>query len=110
MPAAKRKPRSSSPSVSEMVKAQAAMLSPTTAAEAPREVPTYDARTFDRFIKAVRELESAMDAMADIGCKTSVGSVANTIYSETDRRPIGQRYRIDYAINKENPRHDNSRL
>ena len=92
---------------------EAEMLAPSSnsqihdgAQSAPRDIPTYDARIFDRFVKAVRELENAMDGLADAGFVPAVSTVATPIYSEQSRKQIHTRYSINYQLYKEHARPD----
>lgn len=85
---------------------EAEMLLPQAVAEAPRDIPTYDARVFDRFVKAVRELESAMNTLADAGFIPAVSTVATPLYSEQSRKQIHTCYSINYQLYKEHARPD----
>lgn len=82
---------------------EAEMLSPAVEEAPLREVPTYEARVFDRFVKAVRELESAMNDLADAGFTPAVDTAATPVYSEQTRKQIHTRYSLNYRLYKEHP-------
>lgn len=111
MPAAKRKPRNAAIHLTEAGAKQAGEAISNSmihdgAQSAPREVPTYDARIFDRFVKALRELESAIDNLADAGMHVSINTHARPIYSESTGRQFHTRYSLAYKLHKEPPTPD----
>lgn len=113
MPAPKRKPRSPAQKLAQHAENYGAgpadiakMLDVHCAAEAPREVPSYDARIFDRFIKAIRELESAMNTLSDAGYVSAVETQVIPVYSEQTRKQIHARYVLNHRLYKEHSRPD----
>jgi hypothetical protein len=110
MPAAKRKPRSPAQKMAQHAANYGAgpadiakMLDKNCSIPGEAsEVPTYDARVFNRFVKAIRELEGAMEEMSFAGFRLQVNSEAKILYSESDRSPQQTVYKLNYSFSKEN--------